>query len=103
MFPRLQGYVPAAWILEIAPGYGRWTHLLKDLCDELVIVDLTQNAIDYCRERFASERHIRSFVCDGRSLPMVASDSIDLAFSFDSLVHAELDVMPDTLTSSAGC
>lgn len=29
LFPRLQRFVPARRILEIAPGYGRWTHYLK--------------------------------------------------------------------------
>ena len=30
---------------------------------------------------------------NGRSLPMVADSSMDLAFSFDSLVHIEADVL----------
>lgn len=93
LFPRLQGYLPAARILEIAPGYGRWTHFLKDLCDELVIVDIAESAIEYCRERFENEPHISAHVNDGRSLAMVADESINLAFSFDSLVHAEVDVL----------
>jgi len=93
LFPRIQGYVPAGRILEIAPGYGRWTHFLRDLCDELIIVDIAENAIEYCRERFREDAHIRAHVGDGISLPMVTSDSIDLVFSFDSLVHAEADVM----------
>jgi SAM-dependent methyltransferase len=93
LFPRLQGYVPAGRILEIAPGYGRWTHFLKDLCDEMVIVDLAQACIDHCRERFADDDHIISHANDGKSLAMVEDDSIDLAFSFDSLVHVEHDVI----------
>jgi SAM-dependent methyltransferase len=93
LFPRVQGYVPAGRILEIAPGFGRWTHFLRDLCDELIAVDIAQNAIDACRERFRDDPHVSSFVGDGTSLPMVADASIDLVFSFDSLVHAESDVM----------
>ena len=38
---------------------------------------------------------------DGQSLPMVADSSIDLAFSFDSLVHVEDDVMPSYLDELA--
>jgi SAM-dependent methyltransferase len=93
LFPRLQGYVPARRILEIAPGYGRWTHYLKELCAELVIVDIAETAIAHCRERFAGDKHIQAHVNDGTSLAMVADDSVDLVFSFDSLVHAEQDVM----------
>ena len=54
LFPRLQGYVPAGRILEIAPGFGRWTHFLRDLCSELIIVDIAESAIAHCRERFAA-------------------------------------------------
>jgi SAM-dependent methyltransferase len=93
LWPRLQGYLPARRILEIAPGYGRWTHFLRDLCDELVIVDIAPRAIEHCRERFAGDNRIRAFVNDGCSLAMVAERSIDVIFTFDSLVHAEADVI----------
>jgi SAM-dependent methyltransferase len=93
LFPRLQGYVPADRILEIAPGYGRWTHYLKELCAELVVADIAETAIAHCRERFAADRHVSAHVNDGTTLPMAADTSIDFVFSFDSLVHAELDVI----------
>jgi SAM-dependent methyltransferase len=93
LFPRLQGYVPAGRVLEIAPGFGRWTHFLRDLCSDLIIVDIAESAIAHCRERFAADRHISAHVNDGTSLPMAEDGSIDLVFSFDSLVHAESDVM----------
>ena len=93
LFPRIQGFVPAGRILEIAPGYGRWTHFLKDLCDELIIVDIAEAAIAHCRERFAAESHISAHVNDGTALAMARDKSIDLVFSFDSLVHAEAEIM----------
>jgi 2-polyprenyl-3-methyl-5-hydroxy-6-metoxy-1,4-benzoquinol methylase len=93
LLPRIHSFVPAATILEIAPGFGRWTQYLKDLCDQLTIVDLTERCIEGCRERFADSTNIEYHVNDGRSLDMVADGSIDLCFSFDSLVHAEADVL----------
>jgi SAM-dependent methyltransferase len=101
LFPRLQGYLPARRILEIAPGYGRWTHFLRDLCHELIIVDIAAQAIEHCRQRFAADEHVRAFVNDGTSLPMAADRSIDLVFSFDSLVHAEADVIAGYLRELA--
>ena len=52
ILPRLKSYVPAATILEIAPGYGRWTQFLRPLADRLVLVDLSATCIDVCRRRF---------------------------------------------------
>lgn len=93
ILPRIHAFVPAVTILEIAPGFGRWTHYLRALCSSLVLVDLNARCIDACRRRFADEHHIAYHVTDGRSLEMVADRTVDFAFSFDSLVHAELDVL----------
>ena len=93
LLPRIHSFVPTGTILEIAPGYGRWTQFLKDACQRMIVVDLTEGCIEHCRERFASSTNIEYHVNDGRSLDMVEDGSIDFVFSFDSLVHAEADVM----------
>lgn len=89
ILPRIIAFVPADTILEIAPGYGRWTVFLKDLCKRLIIVDLSEKCIDRCRQRFADCSHISYFVNDGKSLDMIVDGGVDFIFSFDSLVHAE--------------
>jgi SAM-dependent methyltransferase len=93
ILPRIKSHVPANRILEIACGQGRWTQYLKDLCNHLVVVDLSERLIGACRRRFADCSHIEYHVNDGKSLDMVASNSIDFVYSFDSLVHADLSVM----------
>jgi ubiquinone/menaquinone biosynthesis C-methylase UbiE len=93
--------VPAGRILEIAPGFGRCTQFLKDLCDELVVVDMTQSCIDHCRERFKTSSSVAYHVNDGRSLAMVEDGTIDFAFSFDSLVHVDPSVIDGYLSQMA--
>jgi len=93
IFPRILSFVPHESILEIAPGYGRFTFYLKDLCQHLAIVDLTERCIEACKQRFASSPNISYYLNDGKSLAMIPDHSIDFAFSFDSLVHAEADVI----------
>jgi 2-polyprenyl-3-methyl-5-hydroxy-6-metoxy-1,4-benzoquinol methylase len=101
LLPRVHSMVPAGTILEIAPGYGRWTQYLKDMSEHLVIVDLTDQCIAHCRERFRSAANITYHVNDGRSLAMVDDRSIDFVFSFDSLVHAEPEVIGGYLSQLA--
>jgi SAM-dependent methyltransferase len=101
VLPRIHAFLPTGTILEIGPGFGRWTQYLKDACDRLVIVDLAERCIEHCRERFADETNIEYHVNDGRSLEAVEDDSIDLAFSFDSLVHADSDVLNGYLAQLA--
>jgi SAM-dependent methyltransferase len=93
LLPRLHRYVPADSILEIAPGHGRWTQYLRFLCKSLVIVDLSENCIAACRKRFENASNITYMVNDGLSFDTVPDNSLDLIFSFDSLVHCEKDVI----------
>ena len=93
LFPRIRAFVPTGTILEIAPGYGRWTQYLKNYCDRLIVVDMSARCIEACRARFADASHISPRVNDGKSLAMVPDCSIDFAFSFDSLVHADHDAL----------
>lgn len=101
ILPRIRTFLPAKTCLEIAPGYGRWTRFLKDVCDRLILVDLSSRCITACEQRFADCTHLSYFVNDGTSLEMVPDNSIDFAFSFDSLVHAESDVLEAYLSQLA--
>jgi SAM-dependent methyltransferase len=92
LYPRLHRLLPAETILEIAPGFGRWTKFLLPLCRNYIGMDLSQSCIEACRNRFADYSHARFLQNDGLSLPTVADESVDLVFSFDSLVHCEMDV-----------
>lgn len=93
LLPRVQRFLPTGTILEIACGRGRWSQYLKNNCDNLILQDIASNCVDYCRDRFADESHISYLVGTGSDLPSVADASVDFVFSFDSLVHADLDVM----------
>ncbi len=93
LYPRIQQYMPVKTVLEIGPGFGRWTEYLLRECDDLFLVDLSESCIEACRDKFNNSKNINYFVNDGYSLDMIEDDSIDLAFSFDSLVHAERDVI----------
>ena len=89
LYPRIHRYLPAGEILEIACGFGRWTEYLKDHCNHLTAVDLSENCIAACREWFDGDERLRFITNDGTTVPEVADASIDFVFSFDSLVHVD--------------
>jgi SAM-dependent methyltransferase len=93
IFPRLHRFLPAGRVLEIAPGFGRWTRFLIPACDEFVGVDLSPKCIDACRKRFSDFKHASFFANDGQSLETIPKENYDLVFSFDSLVHADPAVL----------
>ena len=102
IFPRIHAFVPTGTVLEIAPGFGRWTNYLKNCAEHLIVVDLAANCIKACQQRFASESNITYHANDGKSLAMLPDKSIDFVFSFDSLVHAETDVIQAYLNQLSG-
>jgi SAM-dependent methyltransferase len=101
ILPRILRFVPSANILEIAPGYGRCTQFLINLCNRLDLVDLNVNCIESCKNRFSDAHHINYHVNNGKSLGMIADNSVDFIFSWDSLVHCEADVLESYLAESA--
>lgn len=93
ILPRVHRFLPANRVLEIAPGFGRWTQFLLEHCENLIGVDISGRCIETCRERFGESPKASFYENDGFSLKDVEDQTIDFAFSFDSLVHAEWDVI----------
>lgn len=93
VYPRIQHLLPVPVILEIAPGFGRFTQFLKDFCDEMLLIDLSDRCLDGCRKRFENEQHLSYYLGDGSSLTPIPDRKVDFVFSFDSLVHCESEVI----------
>ncbi len=92
---------PASDVLEIAPGHGRWTEHLLAGAGSVVIVDINQECLDACRVRFSDDPRLRGHLTTGSSLSLLDGRSIDFAWSFDSFVHMEGDVIKGYLSELA--
>jgi len=97
ILPRIHECLPAHMILEIAPGHGRWTHYLRDYCQELWTVDCVPDCIEACRRRFANNPRVKCYENDGFTLPMLPDGSVDFVFSFDSFVHLDRPIVESYL------
>jgi SAM-dependent methyltransferase len=93
IYPRVHRFLPVGRILEIAPGHGRWTQFLLPHCSEYFGVDISETCIQACERRFGASTRARFVRNDGQSLGMIPDDYIDFVFSYDSLVHVEIDVI----------
>jgi len=89
----LANLADARAILEIGPGAGRWSAVLQAHAERLVLVDVTQRALDLSRERLADAGNVEYVLSEGGAFPGVADGCIDWVWSFDVFVHiAPLDV-----------
>jgi len=73
--------------LEIGPGAGRWSVALQQACRELILADVSERAIELCREKLAGCDNVAYHVTDGASLSSVADSSVSFVWSFDVFVH----------------
>jgi SAM-dependent methyltransferase len=94
LYPRLRRFLtvddrnrPTARVLEIGCGFGRITEYLRRSAARTTAVDLTPRCIEACRERFAGDPSVTVLQTSGASLDGIDDGSIDLAFSWDSLVN----------------
>ena len=56
-------------------------------------IDLSGKCIESCKSRSGNVGHAQFLMNDGMSLDPLPDDTFDLVFSFDSLVHAEAEVL----------
>jgi ubiquinone/menaquinone biosynthesis C-methylase UbiE len=77
--------------LEIGPGAGRWTVVLAERSRQLVVVDVSQRALDLTREKLGPRDDVSYVLTEGNELPGVADDSVEFVWSFDVFVHIAPD------------
>lgn len=90
LYPRIRLLVPVETLLEIGSGQGRWTQYLRTCCERLIATDISDRCLKVCRERCGDEG-IEYHLGDGKTLEFQEDSSVDLAFSFESLIHTELE------------
>lgn len=84
-------------VLEIAPGYGRITERLLMSNIKLSVLDINENCIERCKEKFG-DRISKYYLGDGDNLKQIFSESQDFVFSFDSFVHMSEEVINSYLS-----
>ena len=91
LYPRLHRFLPADNILEIAPGWGRWTKfLLTEARSSFRAVDISPERVAVCNEQFKElHKDFLAIANDGENLSLLADRKYDFIFSFDSLVHVD--------------
>jgi ubiquinone/menaquinone biosynthesis C-methylase UbiE len=85
----LKNISPMHDVLEIGPGFGRWTRKLIEISRHLIVVDVSEKCIEHCQNLFSGNDNVEFHVNDGRSLEFIRDNSIDFIWSFDVFVHIE--------------
>ena len=87
-------------ILDLSVGHGRMTNIFLDISEKVIGVDVNQENIDFCHDRFRSDPRYKK-TCfirnNGLDLQGIADSSISFVICWDSMVHFDSDVIRNYL------
>ncbi|MEE1258101.1 MAG: class I SAM-dependent methyltransferase [Lachnospiraceae bacterium] len=77
-------------VIEIACGHGRHVPHYVDKAGKVTLVDILEENMVICKERFKDKDNIVYYKNNGFNLEKLDSDAYTSVFSYDSMVHFEL-------------
>ncbi|WP_051661143.1 class I SAM-dependent methyltransferase [Bosea sp. 117] len=87
--------------LELACGHGRHAERVVGQAKRLVLMDVLQENVDFCRARFADHPEVEIYRNSGYDFAPVEAASLTAIFSYDAMVHFSPDIVEAYLIDSA--
>ncbi|NLL75912.1 MAG: methyltransferase domain-containing protein [Clostridiales bacterium] len=77
-------------VVELACGHGRHVGKYKGNAQNIILVDILNDNIEYCKNRFADETKISYYTNSGYDLSEIKTESQTALFTYDAMVHFEM-------------
>lgn len=77
-------------VIELAAGRGRHVRMYEQEAKHIVLVDILQKNIDFCKERFKDNIKIDYYCNNGYNLSDLNDDEYSALFTYDAMVHFEM-------------
>ncbi|RWL44465.1 MAG: class I SAM-dependent methyltransferase [Mesorhizobium sp.] len=78
---------------DFACGRGRNAEKLRLLSKEISLIDVNEENLSYCREVFSGEKSVKFFQCNGYDLSNIPDESFTFFYTFDSIVHFDVELI----------
>lgn len=88
-FKQLFDKLDVTSVVELACGRGRHVPQYMNKANAIILVDILQKNIDFCKDRFQGIDKIRYYTNSGCDLREIENNSITAIFSYDAMVHFE--------------
>ncbi len=80
-------------VVELACGHGRHTEQIKDRAAHITMMDILEENVAFCRERFAGAGHVTTVVNNGVDFQPLEAESATAIFCYDAMVHFPPEVV----------
>lgn len=77
-------------VIELAVGRGRHVPMYEQKANHIVLVDILQKNIDFCKERFKLSKKIDYYCNNGYNLNELNDNEYSALFTYDAMVHFEM-------------
>ena len=88
-------------VAELACGHGRHAEQVADQCQSLVVMDIHESNVEFCRSRLADRENVQCIVNNGYDLRPLEDHSLTAIFCYDAMVHFPRDVVELYLRDTA--
>lgn len=83
--------------IELSCGHGRHAEIAAPKCGQLVLMDIFEANLDFCRDRLRNCDNVSYELCNGYSFEPIQNDSITAIYCYDAMVHFQPDVVKSYL------
>lgn len=77
-------------VVELACGRGRHVPHYIDKAENVILVDILEKNIEFCKNRFGNCENISYYVNNGYNLEEIPTESVTALFTYDAMVHFEM-------------
>jgi ubiquinone/menaquinone biosynthesis C-methylase UbiE len=99
-FRRLFEQLDLDHVIELACGHGRHCTMFVDRARQVTLVDVNEENVQICRERFNAYTHVRCQVNNGCDFYPLSETCCTAIFCYDAMVHFEVSAITSYLSES---
>lgn len=100
VFRQLFEKLDLEYTVELSVGHGRHADIVARRARTLVVVDIFEDHLDFCRKRLNKYNNIIYRKCQGAAFDRIDDNSVSSIYCYDAMVHFSPDIVESYLKDS---
>ena len=100
VFRRLFEKLDLSRVVELAVGHGRHAEIVAEKADEILIMDVFEENLDFCRQRLKNFNNVKFMKCEGAVFDGIEDNWATSIYCYDAMVHFSPDIVESYLNDT---